>query len=86
MAHVKRAYTKPTWTEVQGPWSFFIGAFPPFPDSRSSRARMDREISNRLLPPLVPARSRVGQESRLMQHDPYPYGLAGRTYSSPFSP
>lgn len=31
MARVKRAYIKPTWTEVRGPWSFFIGPFPPFP-------------------------------------------------------
>ena len=29
MDNVKQAYIKPTWTEVQGPWSFFIG-FSPF--------------------------------------------------------
>ena len=23
--NAKQAYIKPTWTEVQGPWSFFIG-------------------------------------------------------------
>lgn len=62
-ANVKRAYTKPTWTEVRGPWSFFIGSFPPFPDSRSSRVRMDRETSNRLLPPLVAVCIRMDLES-----------------------
>ena len=63
----------------------FYWTFSPFPSSRRSRARMDRETSDRLLPPLVAARSRVGRESRLLQHAPHPHGLAGSTSLPPFS-
>lgn len=63
----------------------FYWTLSPFPSSRSSRARMDRETWRKVFPPLVAARSRVGRESRLMTHAPHPHGLAGSTSLPPFS-
>ena len=67
MAHVKRAYIKPTWTEVQGPWSFFIG-FSPFAPLVVVVVPAWTERQAACFFPLCSYASRVGLESRLMKH------------------